>query len=137
MKKNQGQSLIEVLAALAMATLVILGIVKATTISVKNANYSRGQTQAVSLAQKKIAGIIALKNNNPLTFFISLPNYDDETIEEFCLKTTLTDISPAAPLGAKMARIQIIVYWGENGAGSDCSGKQYFHNYHVETDVTN
>ena len=135
--KNNGQSLIEVLAALAMAALVILGIVKATTVSVKNANYSQGQTQAVSLAQKKISEIISVKNNSPVTFFNNLPGYPNETVGQFCLKTTLTDISPVNPPGAKMAKIQVIVYWGENGAGSQCNSKQYSHNYQVETNVTN
>ncbi len=135
--RNNGQSLIEVLAALGMAALVILGIVKATTVSVKNANYSQGQTGAVSLAQKKISGIISVKNNSPVTFFNSLPGYPDETVGQFCLKTTLTDISPATPPGAKMAKIQVIVYWGENGGGSQCNFKKFFHNYQVETNVTN
>ncbi len=136
-RKNGGQSLIEALAALGIVALVILGIVKAATVSIKNANYSQGQTGAVSLAQKKISEIIAVKNNNPLAFFNSLPSYPDAVVEQFCLKTTLTDISPATLPEAKMAKIQVTVYWGENGAGSQCSGKQYFHNYHVETNVTN
>lgn len=136
--KNNGQSLIEVLAALGIAALVILGIVKATTVSVKNANYSQGQTKAVSLAQKKISEIISVKNNGPAAFFNSLSSYNsDETVEQFCLKTTLTNIPTTTPPGAKMAKIQVIVYWGENGAGSQCSLKKYFHNYQVETNVTN
>ncbi len=130
-RKNGGQSLIEALAALGIVALVILGIVKAATVSIKNANYSQGQTGAVSLAQKKISEIIAVKNNNPLTFFNSLPSYPDAVVEQFCLKTTLTDISPG------LAEIQITVFWEENGAGSQCSRKKYFHNYHVETNVTN
>jgi len=138
MKKNHGQSLIEILAALGIVALVILGIVKATTVSVKNANYSQGQTKAVSLAQKKISEIIDAKNRSPGTFFNSLSSYNsDETVEQFCLKTTLTNIPTTTPPGAKMAKIQVIVYWGENGAGTQCNGKQYFHNYQVETNVTN
>ncbi|PIV00762.1 hypothetical protein COS55_03045 [Candidatus Shapirobacteria bacterium CG03_land_8_20_14_0_80_40_19] len=132
MTKNNGQSLIEVLAALAIVALVILGIVKATTVSVKNANYSQGQTKAVSLAQEKITDVIVLKNAGPQSFFASPPTPTQELVEggEYCIKTVVSS-------DGQTATIEVYVYWGENGVGSDCSGKQYFHNYHVETNVTN
>ena len=141
MKKNNGQSLIEVFAALGIVTLVILGIVKATTVSVKNANYSQDQTQAVSLAQKKISEIIDGKNNNPVTFFNPLPTPSEDQDGQFCLKTTLTpilDIPATAPAGAEMAKITVVVYWGEKGnENPQCDGVEYLHNYQVQTDVTN
>ena len=139
MKKNSGQSLIEVLAALGIVALIILGIVKATTVSVKNANYAQNQTQAVSQAQKKISEIITSKNDNPKLFFENLVNYNSLVTDgQFCLKTTLKDISPPTPLEARMANIKVIVYWGENGEDDpQCDGKKYLHNYQVQTDVTN
>lgn len=132
-RTNNGQSLIEVLAALGIVALVILGIVKATTVSVKNANYSQSQTGAVSLAQKKISEIIFLKNAGPQGFFDSLPILTQELVEDdkYCIKTnvSLSDV--------KTATVKVYVYWSEKGVGSDCSSKQYFHNYYVETNVTN
>jgi len=117
---------------------VILGIVKATTVSVKNANYSQGQTKAVSLAQEKISEIITSKNDNPKLFFENLVNYNSLVTDgQFCLKTTLEDISPSLPPEARMANIKVIVYWGENGAGTLCEDMNYLHNYQVQTNVTN
>ena len=132
-RTNNGQSLIEVLAALGIVALVILGIVKATTVSVKNANYSQSQTKAVSLAQKKISEIINLKNTSPQSFFESLPPTTQEPVNggEYCVKTEVSSID------GQTATIKVYVYWSENGAGSDCSSKKYFHKYYVETNVTN
>lgn len=49
---QQGQSLIEVLAALAIAVLVILALVHITTISIKNAAFARNQALATKYAQE-------------------------------------------------------------------------------------
>lgn len=141
--KNHGQSLIEVLVALAIVAMVILGIVKASTFSVSNSLYSQDQSTASNLAQKKTAEIIALKNSFPLTFFDSLPFYPDDLSddERFCLKTTLTsaddEIPSGSPAGSRMAKIEVVVFWGEEGEGSDCDEKQYRYQFNLETKTTN
>jgi len=52
MKKNQGQSLVEVLVALGISVLVILALAHVTTIAIKNATFSRNQAQATKYAQE-------------------------------------------------------------------------------------
>ena len=141
--KNNGQSLIEVLVSLAIVAMVILGIVKASTFSVSNSLYSQDQSTASNLAQKKTSEIIALKNSFPLTFFDPLPPYPDDLSDDgrFCTKTTLTsaddEIQDDWPVGSRMAKIEVIVFWGEEGDGFDCAEKQYRYQFNLETKTTN
>ena len=142
-KKTKGQSLIEVLVALAIVALVILGIVKASTFSVSNSLYSQDQSIASNLAQKKTVEIISLKNSSPLTFFDSFPPYPDDLSDDgrYCVKTTITsadgEIPTGSPVGSRMAKIEAIVFWGEEGEGSDCAEKQYRYQFNLETKTTN
>ena len=126
---NKGQSLIEILVALGIASLVLLGIVKASTVSVKNANYSQNQTMATSLAQKKMAEVIKLKNLNPTSFFSSGQTSEQEPLENYCRKTVVSS-------NGFTATIVIDVFWGEEGEGSDCDLKKYLYKYHLESNVT-
>jgi Tfp pilus assembly protein PilV len=48
---ENGQSLIETLAALAVVIIAILGLVVATTVAIRNASFSRNQTLATKYAQ--------------------------------------------------------------------------------------
>ncbi len=131
-KKNQtGQSLIEVLVAITIVALIILGIIKATSISVKDENYSQDQSTATSLAQSKMSEITAQKNLNPKTFFSTPPSPDEELVEEhYCRKSSVVS-------DGSTASILVSVFWGENGDGADCDGKDYLYNYELNTDVTN
>ena len=141
--KEKGQSLIEVLVALSIVALIILGLVKASTVSINNSDFSQNQTVAVGLAQKKVSEIISLKNSDPVGFFTSLPTFSDEmdASNQFCLKSSLSDITseilPSPPSGSKMAKVLVTVYWEENGTGTNCLGKKYLHNFQAETNVTN
>lgn len=54
MKNSKGQSLIEVIAGLAVMMIVILSLVTVTTVSVRNASFSRNQMLATKYAQEWI-----------------------------------------------------------------------------------
>ena len=54
MKYEKGQSLFEVVLALAVAALIIISIVALATISIRNANFSRNQSLATRYAQGAI-----------------------------------------------------------------------------------
>lgn len=139
--KNKGQSLIEVLVAITIASLVAIALVRATGTSIKNSTYSRDQSAATDLAQKKINTVIDDKNQNPTSFFTTLPSYlDDVTTAGFCLKTTLSSVSilPTPPdANAKMAKIVETVFWEDTGGGSDCNARSYRYKTSFETNVTN
>jgi Tfp pilus assembly protein PilV len=54
MKNEKGQSLFEVVLALAVAALIIIAIVALATISIRNASFSRNQSLATRHAQEAI-----------------------------------------------------------------------------------
>lgn len=140
--KNKGQSLIEVLVAITIASLVAIALVRATGTSIKNSTYSRDQSAATDLAQQKINTIIDYKNQNPTTFFLnypSFPSYSDVVSSGFCLKTAITAVpitNPDDP-NAKMAKIVETVFWEDIGGGSDCNARSYKYKASFETNITN
>jgi len=64
MKKNQGQSLIETVVAMAVVVIVILALVAVTTVSVRNASFSRNQALATKYAQEAIEKVRASREQN-------------------------------------------------------------------------
>ena len=63
-KYQRGQSLIEVLAALAVILLVIVALIRATTISMKSGDFSKTQALATSYAQEAIEWVRAERDKN-------------------------------------------------------------------------
>jgi len=57
MKKAKGQSLIEVVVAIGIVVIVIVALVAVTTVSVRNASFSRNQALATKYAQEAIEKI--------------------------------------------------------------------------------
>lgn len=55
--KEKGQSLVEVIVALAIALLVILALVRVTVISMRNASFARNQALATQYAQEAMEWI--------------------------------------------------------------------------------
>jgi len=51
-KKIKGQSLLEVLIALAIAVIVVLALVRAVTVAIRNASFARSQASATKYAQE-------------------------------------------------------------------------------------
>lgn len=85
MKKESGQSLIEILAALAVMTIAILALVSITMISVRNASFAKNQSLATKYAQEAIEESRQSRNNNRNDFF------DDNSL---CQGTSLSPPSP-------------------------------------------
>lgn len=80
-KSNLGQSLIEVLAALAVILLVIVALIRATTISMKSSDYSKTQVLATSYAQEAIEWVRAERDRD----WDELANKATDTGSKFCL----------------------------------------------------
>lgn len=155
-KNSSGISLPEVLVALVIVSLATMGVIRAITVSMKNASFSQSKNKASSLGQEKIGEIINVKNSNPAAFFTSLPvpayGFSDNT-NQFCLKTTVVDssagVSSLIPtdspryLTAKMAKIVVEIFWNWKGAvavtcnSTYASPTYYEHSAKVETYVTN
>lgn len=137
LNKQNGQSLWEVIVALAITALVIIGLAKVTTVSLKGARYSSDQNTASSIAQKKIATLIDQKNVDWNTFFM-LKNQGlltDTSNVGYCVTTQVTDNSANLPtttpnwIDAEMAKISVNVFWGEKTTGADCALKTCDSNY--------
>lgn len=62
--KDQGQSLMEVVVAVAAAILVVSALVFATIFSLRNANFAKNQAQATKLAQEGIERVRAGRDRN-------------------------------------------------------------------------
>ncbi|MCJ7792877.1 MAG: hypothetical protein MUP45_02780 [Candidatus Marinimicrobia bacterium] len=67
--KNQGQSLIEVLTALAIAVLVIVALVAGVTYAVRNLTYAKNQALATQYAQEGLEAARRMRDEDPETFF--------------------------------------------------------------------
>lgn len=138
---ENGQSLLEVLIALAVASLVVLGLVRAGSYAIKNTRFSKDQVLASSLAQEKIAELINERNLDKEAFFSSIPSSTEVTEDDFCflIKKIFSSLPTETPnySEAKMCHITVDVYWDEKGAGTQCNSKNYFHNLHFDTYVTN
>lgn len=65
---KNGQSLLEVLVALGVAVLVVLALVGATTIAIRNASFARSQAQATKYAQETMEWLRAERDNDWLDF---------------------------------------------------------------------
>jgi Tfp pilus assembly protein PilV len=70
-KTSKGQSLIEVVVAIAVVIIVILALVAITTVSIRNANFSRNQALATKYAQEGIEKVRALRDQNAWQTFTS------------------------------------------------------------------
>ena len=142
-KSEKGQSLIEIIVALALASLVAVGLVRVTTTSIKSSRYSSDQSRMTALAQKKIAEIIDYKNAHPTGFWTYIPLEEYVALEGYCLHPSITDVSdqlhPTPPdPDAKMALINVKVFWDEKaGVGTQCANKNYNYSLSFDTYVTN
>jgi len=144
-KSEKGQSLIEIIVALALASLVAVGLVRVTTTSIKGSRYSSDQSRMTALAQKQIAEIIDYKNAHPDVFWDWGYNpLDEENASEgYCLDPSVTNVSSLLPTetpdyaNAEMAKITVKVFWDEKGAGIQCASKNYNYSLNFDTYVTN
>jgi len=79
MKKNKGQSLVEMVVAIGIVLVVIVALVVVTTISVRNASFSRNQVLATKYAQEAIEKVRAYRDQNTWSDFIS--NCEDFSLD--------------------------------------------------------
>jgi Tfp pilus assembly protein PilV len=151
-KSCQGQSLWEVIIALSIAGLIALGLVRATSSSVKSTRFSSDQSLMTARAQERMAQIINYKNQEPKKFweteYFQLPpgigeNGDYFPEDDYCLLTRFTDLTSTLPAGtpnlaaAKMLKISVTIFWDRAGSGSQCENYSFNHQLMFETNVTN
>lgn len=110
MPSEKGQSLIEVIVAIAVGTLVVAALTFATIFSLRNANFSKTSAQATKLAQEGIERVRASRDRRAqiLGFQLGSPpaevnSWDDldlwsNQISANCIPNCYFNISPAGAL---------------------------------------
>lgn len=67
--KEKGQSIFELVIALAVTMLIVTGIVQVVTISIRNANFAKTQAEATRYAQQAAEWLRAERNKNWELFY--------------------------------------------------------------------
>ena len=124
MKKNLGQSIIEVIVALALIAVVVLGLVKVTITSINNAGFARDQRAATKYAQEGIENTRKSKEETPVTFWGKSGLQTAETLDKFTRETTYTPNDAQNP---NSMTILVEVLW------SDSKGE---HQSSLQTNLT-
>lgn len=65
---QKGQSLFELVVAIAISALIIVAVVSLVTVSIRNATYSKNNALAVSLAQNTVEWLRSQRDENIATF---------------------------------------------------------------------
>ena len=81
MRRQSGQSLFEVVLALAIATIIIVAMVALASSAIRNSNFSRNKTLATRYSQEATEWLRGERDTNFDTFFTRAAN------PLFCLKT--------------------------------------------------
>lgn len=105
-----GQSLIEVLAALAVVILVILALMAIITTSIRNSTFAKNQSLASRYARESIEGARKLRDGNKEEFFAPdfLPSCNkNETLNDFFQLQRTCDLVEIN----RMMKINVRVTW--------------------------
>jgi Tfp pilus assembly protein PilV len=110
-RKNLGQSIIEVIVALALIAVVVLGLVKVTITSINNAGFARDQRAATKYAQEGIENARKSKEETPVTFWVKSVLQTTETLGKFRRETTYTPNNAQNP---NSMTILVEVSWNDS-----------------------
>jgi Tfp pilus assembly protein PilV len=147
-KSTSGQSLIEVLTALAVVLLVLVALIRATTMSMRSGSFSKSQAQASSYAQEAIEWIRAERdkdwdNNiavraNDLGNKLCLTRLEWpivsggcgegdylEANQRFKREVTLTSVGGAG----NQVEVEVVVSWQESGGEHQSKLTTYLSNW--------
>src|SRR4030042_1125276 len=109
LKSNQGQSMIEVVIALSLVILVVLGLVKVSVTSINNTAFARDQRTATKYAQEGLENARQCKEENEIAFWNeSCPELAALTDTKFTRQITYTQIEEG-----KM-QVDVVVSWTDS-----------------------
>jgi prepilin-type N-terminal cleavage/methylation domain-containing protein len=118
---QKGQTIIEILIALAVGAIVLTAVASTATISVSNAEFAKKKTEAVRYVDEGIENVrIARDGADSWDAFLAL-TWDDEAIGSFRRETTVVD-DPGDPGNTNRRLVTVTVFWsdakGEHQASS-------------------
>lgn len=105
---NRGQSIIEVVIALALVAIVIVGLVKVTTVAMNNGSFARDQQTATKYAQEGLENARKLKEEDVNTFW-KKSGAGTEIIGKFTRQITYTVIEANQTM-----KVEALVTWQDS-----------------------
>jgi len=108
MKKNNGQSLVEMVVAVGILVLVILALVALTTVSIHNASFSRNQALATKYAQEWIEEARKLRDTQPESDF-----FVDKSCSASDVVGIFTRTRTCKLIDENTMEVKVIVSWAD------------------------
>ncbi len=106
---NRGQSIIEVVIALSLIVLVVLGLVKVSVTSINNTAFARDQRAATKYAQEGLENARQCKEENEVAFWNgSCPELAAPSDIKFTREITYTQLEEG-----KM-QVEVVVTWTDS-----------------------
>jgi len=118
---QQGQSLLEMVLALAVMVLVVTALVKLTTNAVRNADFAKSKVLATKYAQESLDEARLSRDQNRVTFFV------DGSCDQSDIVGSFARIRECALNGSTMTVIAT-VSWSSGGRS---------HQSQLQTELTN
>lgn len=128
---KSGQSLVEMVVAVGMMSLLMVALLSVTSLSIKNTRLAQSRTQAVGLVQEGIELMRAMRDFNWNDFYakaedghsyVLVDNWIVETglTQTGCSQTSYYDANnffsrcvKLTQIGAGNVNVEVIVYWQE------------------------
>lgn len=120
-KTNSGQSLVEILASLAVVSLIVAGALVGISHALKNSQFSSNQTLASKYAQEGVEKARDLKNQNE-TLFWQKTGTETEILGSSIFTREITYTLEA---DNKM-KVKVIVFWQDNSGKHQAELSTYF-----------
>ena len=104
--RDKGTTMIEVLAAMIILAIGVLGLAPLMTLSINGNQFASQVTTVVARSQQRIEGLVGRGGYGTMPFR-SVETYDDK----FTSTTTVTDNTTDGSIPAKIYQIDIVVEW--------------------------
>lgn len=110
---NSGQTLTEVLFAVAIASLVLVGLTHATTTALKNSQFAKNQSLANQFAQKGMEQTRQLRDQSPDEFWAKADLGDENTETERLSPLLIKEVTYHRLTTDKM-EVTVVVKWQDS-----------------------
>lgn len=127
---KSGQSLVEMVVAVGMMSLLMVALLSVTSLSIKNTRLAQSRTQAVGLVQEGVELMRAMRDFNWNNFYAKANGQSYILVDNWTVEMGLTQIGCSqtsyydannffsrcvklTQIGAGNVNVEVIVYWQE------------------------
>ncbi len=121
--KKKGQSLIEILVAIGILGVMLVGVVAGATVGLKGARISRERAYAKSLADKKTEQVRTIRDTDPDLFF-DLGSRNESATDSTGPGYTITTTYTLQPSGVLMS-VVVVVGWTDGNSSYNVTESTY------------